>query len=260
MSTQTPSQPEPSRDAPASVQPDGADFPGKIQLAGWAVGAISLVFVLYYAITYGAKAYEVVRDTFAAHGDATSYTRAIIDEITRHENDSTGIATTLYKDKLGETVAVYYASDGCIAIYRPGAAPSAYLPARSNYEWSLGPTRRSTTKPPETPRALGVGQNAPVPTPEILAEAAASAPRPDSFVVHQSSIGPPRLPAQRVQVGCLNPHPGNWQGSWGPANGCWAPFYRRFNDGCVHYQMYNACQGFWDPEIHWTYCNPNHHL
>ncbi len=62
-------------------------------------------------------------------------------------------------------------------------------------------------------------------------------------------------PAQRgCGGGCLNPHPGQF-GSWyGPANGCWVQLWRQWADGCTHYQMYNTCGNYFDPQIHWTCC------
>jgi hypothetical protein len=239
-------------------QGDSPSLP-KIPLTRWAIGAISAIVVAYSAITYGTAGYTEVKNTIAAHRDASAYTNAITQEMTRHEHDDTGVRTTLHGDSLGETVAVYYGSDGCIAISRPGAAPSAYLPSSSNYEWSLGPSRRTTGNVQKSAQGINVGQENLEPSPAALADAAAHSPTLGFGHLRVNSAGLPQIPVQQVQVGCLNPHPGNWQGSWGPANGCWAPFYRHFNDGCTHYQMYNACQGVWDQQIHWTYCNSNHH-
>jgi hypothetical protein len=58
-----------------------------------------------------------------------------------------------------------------------------------------------------------------------------------------------------AQGGCLNPHPGTFQSSWGPpTDQCWSPMYRHFSDGCVHFQMYNRCANAWDQRINWTRC------
>jgi hypothetical protein len=224
-----------------------------VQLAGWAIAAISVIAVVYYGISYGAKAYQDLRGVLDSHGDESAYTAAIIKEMSFHAADKSGNVIKLHTDTSGDTVAVYFESDGCIGIARPGQAPSIYLPTQMNYEWSLGPSRRPTGKPPQPPRKLDGMRE--VPSDSVLKQAATLSPAP-LIHVHLSLSA---ILAPDPQGSCLNPHPGNFQGSWGAANGCWAPFYRRFNDGCAHYQMYNACQGYWDPQIHWTYCNTQHH-
>jgi hypothetical protein len=233
-------------------QKEGSLVLPKVPLTRWAVFAISLIAVAYSGISYGAKGYEQVKTVFASHDDSSAYTAAIIKEMEAHKGDGSGIVTKLHTDTGGDTVAVYYQSDGCIAIARPGKAPSAYLPAQSSYEWSLGPSRRPAGKPPQPPQSLNGSWQEIKPSASVLADATAHSPAAISKEPLVRSSGVPGTPTP--QGTCLNPHPGQWQGSWGPANGCWAPFYRRFYDGCIHYQMYNACQGIWDPEIHWTYC------
>jgi hypothetical protein len=64
---------------------------------------------------------------------------------------------------------------------------------------------------------------------------------------------------QPVQAGCANPHPGPFSWWWGPPQDqCWSPMYRRWKDGCTHYQLFNRCANAWDGRIIWTFCNPNH--
>jgi hypothetical protein len=58
-----------------------------------------------------------------------------------------------------------------------------------------------------------------------------------------------------VQGRCMNPHPGQFSYWWGPPfDQCNSPLYRRFPDGCTHYQIYNRCANSWDARIFWTYC------
>lgn len=63
---------------------------------------------------------------------------------------------------------------------------------------------------------------------------------------------------------CLNPHPGPFVWQYGQrqyGEACWIPVVRTFQDGCVHYQMFNSCSGAWDtnqngtPRVTWTQCN-----
>jgi hypothetical protein len=61
---------------------------------------------------------------------------------------------------------------------------------------------------------------------------------------------------------CVNPHPHNndfatWWGT--PIDNCNTGFFRKFRDGCTHYQVYNRCANSWDERIFWTYCHPAPH-
>jgi hypothetical protein len=70
---------------------------------------------------------------------------------------------------------------------------------------------------------------------------------------------PPSVEKTPVQGTCLNPHPGPFAGTWGPyINQCQQPFYRRWNDGCAHVQVFDHCQNVWGPVV-WQYCAANHH-
>jgi hypothetical protein len=53
---------------------------------------------------------------------------------------------------------------------------------------------------------------------------------------------------------CLNPHPGPFRAWNGQQNGCFVQVWRQFQDGCTHYEWFNACANQWDPTIYWTYC------
>lgn len=58
-----------------------------------------------------------------------------------------------------------------------------------------------------------------------------------------------------IQGDCINPHPGQFRFWWGaPIDACKTPMFRRFADGCTHYQIYNNCANAWDGRIFWTYC------
>jgi hypothetical protein len=65
---------------------------------------------------------------------------------------------------------------------------------------------------------------------------------------------------QSPKGGCLNPHPGKYQTSDGQRRGCWLQVWRRWPDGCTHYQWFNTCAANWEldprgqPAVHWTVC------
>lgn len=77
--------------------------------------------------------------------------------------------------------------------------------------------------------------------------------KPGARVGHS---GPELVPAQYHPVAgrCINPHPGTFQTWVGQRNGCWIQIWRRFQDGCVHYEWFNSCYNYWDPKIYWTFC------
>jgi len=84
----------------------------------------------------------------------------------------------------------------------------------------------------------------------------------DSFVPVLSAAS---MPATADAEGggsdnCVNPHPGQFKYWWGtPTDKCNSPMYRQFQDGCVHYQIYNRCANAWDARIFWTTCQAGPH-
>lgn len=75
-----------------------------------------------------------------------------------------------------------------------------------------------------------------------------------------ASLKPAVEPSPAPAGNCWNPHGGpfNW---WnGEQRGCWLQVWRRWPDGCQHYQWFNTCTGYWDslpngsPQVYWTNC------
>ena len=251
-----------------------------IPLKGWAVVAVSLIAVCATLAHYSIRIYgdwdEQKKKTVQAVNDKEKVTQEkdkvdsvnqitsmntnlIVQEMKKHKLDKSGHQFRIHSDSGGETVATYFESDGCIAISRPGPKLPYLDHPGDNVEWSLGPSIKSQVEP-SMPSASSTRvepdgshfpsaalRHSPMPTPSDYQDDARDS----------GGRKPPRL--VMVQAGCLNPHPWAFQSWWGPANGCFAPLYRKWNDGCTHYQVYNSCTGQWDPRIYWTYCNPNHH-
>lgn len=59
---------------------------------------------------------------------------------------------------------------------------------------------------------------------------------------------------------CLNPHPGQYVTRYGERNGCLVQVWRRWPEGCEHWQWLNSCNGAWDsnpdgsPRVTWVCC------
>ncbi|HWW14727.1 MAG TPA: hypothetical protein VN310_08715 [Candidatus Dormibacteraeota bacterium] len=96
----------------------------------------------------------------------------------------------------------------------------------------------------------------------------------ESSAARSSELFPDLIPAASAQSAipsesllepvqanfCVNPHPGTFTYWWGqPIDACNSPMYRKFTDGCTHYQIYNRCANSWDGRIFWTFCHPPPH-
>lgn len=60
---------------------------------------------------------------------------------------------------------------------------------------------------------------------------------------------------------CLDPHPGKFTTSEGQRRDqCWVQVWRRWPDGCTHWQWFDRCNTRWDadaagrPRVTWTCC------
>jgi len=84
----------------------------------------------------------------------------------------------------------------------------------------------------------------------------------DSFapVLSAASLPTTSMAEGGASGNCVNPHPGEFKYWWGtPTDKCNSPMYRQFQDGCVHYQIYNRCANAWDARIFWTTCQAGPH-
>jgi len=97
---------------------------------------------------------------------------------------------------------------------------------------------------------------------DVSAPSLASAFLLDSFAPVLSAASLPATPETEGggSGNCVNPHPGEFKYWWGtPTDKCNSPMYRQFQDGCVHYQIYNRCANAWDARIFWTTCQAGPH-
>lgn len=241
-----------------------------VPLRGWAIVAISAIAVAYTAGWGGISLYQKYKaqvqktDTLQQKVDATTQlTTQRITEAEKHKKAKDPFKPIPIDSSAGHLVtAEYYPSDGCIHVIRNNGGTGPYGISEEQDLWIPDPSRVGSIQA-EMKKPAARDEEA-----ERVAELAtrrAEAQRRarlqmvslDAVDFEQFSDRPPAL--KEVQVGCLNPHPWGFRSWWGPANGCIAPFYRQWNDGCTHYQVYNACTGYWDPNVYWTFCAPQHH-
>lgn len=85
--------------------------------------------------------------------------------------------------------------------------------------------------------------------------------RIDNVQFQAASFFAPNSAAGIIAAGrCIDPHPGQFRSWSGDRNGCWVAVHRQWQDGCTHYQWYNACYNYWDthpngaPKVYWTQC------
>lgn len=246
-----------------------------IPLKGWAVFVISLIAVCaafaHYSIGVLGDIADLKRNLASADTktkqlalaksnsdaivlDTSEQTDLITREIQKHAHDNSGKRFTVHKDPAGDVVATYFESDGCVALARPGPQLPYLEHSGDRVKWFLAQTMGGEGQQSVSSSRL--------PMPKWQT-GSSSIPWLDAVLAPRNFP-----PAEKVRLrnvnsqgpnNCLNPHPGPFQSSWGPARGCNAPLTRTWSDRCSHYQIYNSCSGKWDPTIHWTVCSANHH-
>jgi hypothetical protein len=175
----------------------------------------------------------------SAHDDYAEYNK--------HAQDKTNVELRHDPD----LTVRYYASDKCLYVERVSA--SGVTP-----QWLRAPALNAPQTPAPGPTDGGIRGELQVPND--------SAPYQPAALIH-----PPDDPAGSVQTftevqarpcggKCVNPHPGNFKSSNGTKQGCWVQVWRKWPDGCTHYQWFNSCTSLWDadpkgkPRVYWTCC------
>jgi hypothetical protein len=272
----------PLRAAPAPA-PDEATFKGfgfELPLPRWAQRSIAALVIVAVAVTVYSTAYPLLNRSaadrwldFVAASDpriltdprvqSTLNDPAIhakleqvnqllvnmirINEQNKHFLDRPTDDTSVFSDPVrGEMRIRYYASDGCALLLRKNAgAEAATVPF-----WV--PVANVKTEPPPG---------------DILRRSDAGGAERKTLwslfrlpTAHAAGDARDRIPTQACGGRCLNPHPGNFTSWNGQQNGCWLAVWRRWPEGCTHYQWFNTCNGSWDsnpdntPRVYWTCC------
>jgi hypothetical protein len=241
----------------------------------WALACMSLVAVLVVTCLGGIyvwknwKEAKAQIDTLATQNKTLDAEKKPLEKVKKDSEQATRAKNNEYKvhfKEKGSTLSALnglvtitsYPSDGCILISRKDVNP--YNDPID--QWILSPLKASKSEPPDTAATpatfsnrrppSGIPERAPAEPPAQLRSAALEL----SIRKDLGQVDRRLMPVQTTN--CLNPHPGSFQSSWGAANGCWVPFFRKWPDGCNHYQWYNSCSGYWDRGIHWNFCAARH--
>lgn len=138
-------------------------------------------------------------------------------EFQNHFGETPSSEEEIFDDERGRLQIIYYPSDGCLLVRR-----------NQRDQWVRD--SQEAAPPPAGPDE------------EVVAVTSAG------FVPLQSGDGCPRKGA------CLDQHPGEFKSWKGGKSGCWIKVWRRWKDGCKHYQWFNECDGNWDREKNWACC------
>ena len=168
-------------------------------------------------------------------------------EYQNHFNESPKTTQKLFDSPdLGMLSVSFYPSDGCLLVKRKG-------PGHNQAEMSYWIAARSIPleAPPGATDAARESrlETSPQNQPSLNATYRFASFNPDS--------APPLPPSV---VGCADTHPGQFQTWNGEKKGCWIQVWRRWPDGCQHYQWFNTCNGYRDsqesgaPRVSWTNC------
>lgn len=170
-----------------------------------------------------------------------------------------------HRDK--KLVVTHYSSDGCISVLRVGrgapiwnkdpvgiAAPSSPGPVDGGVTSGISaPGRRPVAKVEGKAASHGlepIAAGAKLTLVDFKGSLAEPTPHADFVAPERASLN----------GRCLNPHPGKFTSSTGKVQGCWTQLWRKWPDGCTHYQWFNACSSTWDVDssgrarVYWTAC------
>ena len=244
-------------------------FGMEIPLPPWAVSAVAVVAVIAAPVVIYFGIRHLTDDASLAQKRAEL--ESLIKQQT--EGQDSYIESTKHKPEAGEyfhqdpnLTVVRFPSDGCLSILRTAGNTTRSL-------WIKDPSRMSA--PGTAPGALdgGVKSELTVPGSTPLYQTVSNIASPSLLALIPAKLiatrdapppsGTELIPVQQnPQCGgrCLNPHPGNFASQNGRTQGCWVQVWRTWQDGCSHYQWFNACSSSWDsepngqPRVYWTCC------
>jgi hypothetical protein len=179
-------------------------------------------------------------------------------EYSRHYNEVKQFSTTIVDSpSVGQLGVAFLASDGCLEVK---VRPPGSLLEQSHFIKRMaytGPAPGPLVNPNTVTSAPRNGSGEAALAGDLVASSAivAMSGRPPEALGSQ-----PPTETQACGGRCLGIHPGQFQ-TWNAGqNGCFVAVWRKWPDGCTHYQWYNTCNGGWDsnpdgsPHVYWTCC------
>jgi len=254
---------------PANAKVDGQlpeakiDAPGgfkiTVPLPPWAVGLLAIVFIAGLVLAGAYWGFSKVSGrVLVPTEDLNDYKETAKHDI---DPDTTKEKREITFDDGVKVTLKHFHTDGCVEVLRTSQA------LITDKHWLLDLSR--VAPPPTHSAAYGISVTEPIQLASLM-------PRTKLFKIMRDQQRSPHLgfdeplplpltsiPAQAppgCNRGCLNPHPGNFQSWVGSVNGCWQQVWRRWPEGCTHFQWYNTCYNVWDtnpdgsPRITWTCC------
>ena len=191
----------------------------------------------------------------------------IYDAQTFHQADDDPASQEVKRESFrsdGSISIHHYFKDGCVHILRKRADGGI------DSRWIFGDKAAHATLPSAKDSVAPKNASSPGST------ASSTAPRQKSLSLQKVSFEASTnaavidLSAKNISVRrdesdsevqqCLNPHPGAYTFQNQPVNQCIVQQVRTFYDGCMHVQLFNACNGSWDvnpdgsPRVNWIRC------
>jgi len=220
---------------PTSPPPRSAPFKAfgfEFELPRWAIATLAVVVVAGVTVFVGLTLYVRFEPDLGATAHATEQTEYERHFIETQERPSEIFEHSFSDVAHGDLKVSYFKSDGCVLLLR-----------------------RSETGPPSMHWVKDFSSDLRTPAPGRLFSSIAAAP-----LMSAGIAAPPASTATQACGRCVHPHKGQFQSWQGERKGCWVQMWRRWPEGCTHYQWFNSCSGYWDSEpngsakVHWTCC------
>jgi hypothetical protein len=215
----------------------------RIPLPRWAITSIAIVIVVgLIAVGAFASATTMLNRAFVPKDTLNEYTHAAY-----HANEAPDAHWQLdlsFKDATKVTV-LHYLSDKCDYIVRlePGSQ-------HGEGKWVYGPN----VKPEQPNRTARSFFDLPRLEPSMSVQQAGLFS--NLYLQPVDDLAAGAQPGRCVE----GVHPGRFREQGESLAQCVTKVWRYFEDGCIHYQMFNPCAGTWDvypngaPHVVWTHC------
>lgn len=235
--------PRPTENQPSATKIEALGVKVEVPFPKWAVSSLAVVVI---AVAVGAGVYY----SYKRMTDSVLMPLHMVEEY--EESSFHQIQPDQLKDLKTETFndlitvkVTYFKSDGCLQIVRLKHP----LDGDGESSWMFGAHPHSAGHAHAT--TSSESKASPLP-PAVNYQRVSYIPKSDG---KESWF---RAAAQGGR--CISPHPGTFSVRNEKIDRCNIKAWRTFADGCVHYQLFNACRGTWAvsstgaPLVNWTRC------